>query len=159
MKSKTARSASATIRRWPARDFFKEFRSATDADDPIDVLITRDPRVSRLRKAVSRLAGRVHEQVNAQDWIALADAYALLRATEVEAGFNLGFENGVVRERSETAARRRHRAAISPAEAEFRTELRRMLAASPLPAAAVTSALLELSWALVREPRHARLGA
>ena len=137
---------SAALQRWPARNYFAELRPDPKETHPIDDLMDRDPELRRIRDRTRRLLARVQKHAKVDDLLDFEAERNLLDSTRVEVAFNLGFEGGLVRGRSEALGRAARRAGNRD-ERILLQDLRATLAGTRSPPERVEALLLELAWA------------
>jgi hypothetical protein len=139
---------SRTPLRWPSRNFFAEIDTPDLGEGhPLHQMLHREPRFRRLYRRVVALGRRVEPQVKAKDWMALMDSRSVLNEAEIQAAFNLGFENGVLLGRADGLKRiGGHR---DRREEDLRRTVRSLLMKVNVPHEEAALMLLELAWALV----------
>ena len=137
---------SATVQQWPARNYFAELQPDPKDFHPIDALMDRDPELLRIRRRTRRLLARVQKHAKVDALLDLEAEQTLLDSTRVEVAFNLGFEGGLVRGRSEALGRAARRAGDRD-ERMLLQDLRAALASTRSPPERVEALLLELAWA------------
>lgn len=140
---------SRPLLRWPSRDFFSELEIDPGEGHPVHGMLHREPRFRRLYRRAATLAGRVEPQVKTRDWMAFMDGRSTLHEAEIQATFNLGFENGVLLGRAEGLTRIAGHQKQNRREKEFRLALRSLLTKVGLPSDRAALPLLELAWALM----------
>lgn len=143
-----------TLRRWPMRNFLAELeRSAEDDLDPFDLFVRRELRICRI-KARLRLASRkAWDQIDAASRVPVEDLRSELEVAIFESAFNLGFEHGIIAERTGGAGRSRQ---TKTGQERFRLSIKRLLVEADLPAEDAASALLDFYSALARPLPRAR---
>jgi hypothetical protein len=123
-----------------------------DLRDPRDVeeLAQREAGLASLRSSLRAATRSIRPLIGAKRWIEFADANAAVRTAEFELAFNLGFEHGIIAARAESKWARP--TAADRAARRFQTEVRRLFAASTIPARDATSVLLRICWAMAFTP-------
>jgi len=104
------------------------------------------PAMLRIRRRTRRLLARVQKHAKVDDLLDFEAERNLLDSTRVEVAFNLGFEGGLVRGRSEALGRAARRAGDRD-ERLLLQDLRIILAGTRSPPDRVEALLLELAWA------------
>lgn len=139
-----------TLRRWPTRNFLAELERPTREDiHPFDLFARREARIRRI-KARLQVASRVAQaQTDNASRIAVADLRSDLEVAIFESAFNLGFEHGVINERTAGHVGRR---LTTAGQKRFRQSIRRLLAETDLSTQDAAAALLDFCGALARQP-------
>jgi hypothetical protein len=146
-RAATGAKLSATLQRWPARNYFAELEPRSRDVHPIDELMDRQPHVRRIRRRTRRFLARIQKQARTDDVLDFEAERNLLDSSRVEAAFNLGFENGLVLGRAEgiRGGARRPRDRL---ERLLMLDLRAALARTKASPRRVEALLLALAWAL-----------
>ncbi|HLK90202.1 MAG TPA: hypothetical protein VKZ18_09930 [Polyangia bacterium] len=137
---------SAGLQRWPARNYFAEMQPDPKETHPVDDLMDHHPVMVRIGRRTRRLLARVQKHAKIDDLLDFEAERTLLDSTRVEVAFNLGFEGGLVRGRSEALGRATRRAGDRD-ERLLLQDLRALLAGTKSPPGRVEALLLELAWA------------
>ena len=141
-----------TLRRWPKRDFLAELERPAAEEDlhPFDVFARREARIRRLKARLRVASGKARAETDAARRAVVEDLRSDLEVAIFESAFNLGFEHGVINERTAGRADRRK---AKRAQQRFRASIRRLLAGTDLSTQEAAAALLDFCGALAREPR------
>jgi len=145
-RAPTGANVSASLQRWPTRNYFAELEPRSKDAHPIDELMDRHPDVRRLRRRARQLLARVQKRVQTGDVLDFEAERNHLDSTRVEVAYNLGFEGGLVLGRAE-ALRRGSRRAVDRDDRLLLTVLRAVLASTRSPPDSVEALLLEVAWA------------
>jgi len=136
------------LRRWPSVNFLAEVESPESADPALYDLALREPALRRAYRRVEVLGKTLQARIGGPDWARLADARGAFQTALFDLGFNVGFENGIIRTRAELV-RQGH---PTDAEKSLGDELRRIVAVSGLSAERATVAVLGIAYALADSP-------
>ena len=137
-----------SLRRWPACNFLADLESTQREQYTLDDLALRDPALRRAYRKVQTLGKALQTRVGGPDWVRFSDARTRFQTALFELAFNLGFENGIIRTRSEMV-RQTH---ASDAERQLGDELRRVVALSGMDAERAMMAMLGVAYALTDSP-------
>jgi hypothetical protein len=116
----------------------------------LDDLALREPLLRRAYRKVHVLGKVLQARVGGPDWVRFTDARTGFQSALFELAFNLGFENGVIRTRSELV-RQTH---PSDAERLLSDELRKVIALGEVSADRAIVAVLGLAYALADGADH-----
>jgi hypothetical protein len=141
-------SPSPSLRRWPSVNFLADLEPTRRDRYAFDDLALREPRLRRAYRKVQALGRLLQAKVSGPDWVRFSDARTQFQTALFELAFNLGFENGLIRTRSELV-RQRH---PSDAERSLGDELRKAVALAEVSADRAIVAVLGLACALADSP-------
>ena len=145
-RSRAGARVSATLQRWPARNYFADLQPQPKEVHPVDDLMDNHPELRQISRRTRRLLARVQKHAPADDLLEFEAQRNLLDWTRVEVAYNLGFEGGLVYGRAE-ALRRASRRAADRNERLLLGDLRAALAGTRAAPDRVEALLLELAWA------------
>jgi hypothetical protein len=137
-------SPPSSLRRWPSVNFLLDLEPIQRDRYALDDLALREPALSRAYRKVQVLGKALQSRVGGPDWVRFTDARTIFQSALFELAFNLGFENGVIRTRSELV-RQTH---PSDAERLLSDELRKVVALAEVSAERAIVAVLGLAYAL-----------
>jgi hypothetical protein len=145
-----------TLRRWPTHDFLAELEPSTeDPSYPFDGFFRREAEVRRLRRRLQVASGALWKEIDVASRTTVEDLRSDLESAIFKAAFNLGFEHGMISER--TAGRIGRRQAKA-AQKRFCLSVQQLLAENDLSTQGAAAALLDFCGALVRGPRPTAAG-
>jgi hypothetical protein len=134
----------SSLRRWPSVNFLAQLEPTQRDGYAFDDLARREPRLRRAYRPVQALGRLLQAKIGGPDWVRFADARTRFQTALFEVAFNLGFENGIIRTRSELV-RQRH---PSDSERHLADELRKVVALANVGADRAIVAILGLAYAL-----------
>jgi len=141
-------SPSPSLRRWPSVNFLADLEPAQRDRYAFDDLALREPQLRRAYRKFQVLGRLLQGKVGGPDWVRFSDARTEFQTALFEVAFNLGFENGILRTRSELV-RQKH---PSDTERTLRDELRKVVALAEVSADRAIVAVLGLAYALAEAP-------
>lgn len=138
----------SSLRRWPSVNFLADLEPMQRDRYAFDDLALREPRLRRAYRRVQVLGRALQARIGGSEWVRFSDARTRFQTALFELAFNLGFENGMIRTRSELV-RRTH-----PSEAErlLADELRKVVAHAEVGPDRAIVAVLGLAYALAGSP-------
>jgi hypothetical protein len=137
-------SRPASLRRWPSVNFLAELEPTQRDGYAFDDLAQREPPLRRAYRPVQTLGRILQAKIGGPDWVRFTDARTRFQTALFQVAFNLGFENGIIRTRSELV-RQRH---PSDPERLLGDELRKVIALANVGADRAIVAVLGLAYAL-----------
>ena len=139
---------SSSLRRWPSVNFLADLEPTQQDRYAFDDLALREPQLRRAYRRVQVLGRALQVRIGGPDWVRFSDARTRFQTALFELAFNLGFENGIIRTRSELV-RRTH-----PSESErlLGDELKKVIAQAEVSADRAIVAVLGVAYALAGSP-------
>jgi urease accessory protein UreF len=129
----------------PAVDYYAALRPAADDAHPLDRMLDASREVRQSRRRVKQIeSGLLETNVRVREY---ADAWLELASTRENLAFNLGIEIGAAAGRAEALRGRR---AIGAGG--LMTAVRRLMREREVSGKRALPALLEMAWALARDP-------
>jgi len=134
----------ATLRQWPTVNFLDEIEAPAPEPQALYDLACHEPALRRAYRKVQSLGKTLQARIGGPTWAGFADARTNFQTALFELAFNLGFENGIIRTRTEMV-RERH---PSDSERHLSDELRKVVAVANVGANRALVAVLGLAYAL-----------
>lgn len=143
-------AVSARLQRWPVRNYFEELQPSDAEGHPIDRLIDSQSEIRRGAKRARTILATIQRQAKVQDVLDFEEARNGLEWARVEAAYNLGFENGLLRGRREHLRLRNSRRRAGGLAVERIVSA--TIGANRMPPATIALGLLEVAYALLSGP-------